>query len=289
MTDDTVLAFRAEIRAVEHFLHANVSMHDYNGEIAPIVTSRRCMHHNGFCSVVKRSGRGEGNRLCRQADITMVQRRLTHDVRPFLKFCHAGVVEVVVPIAARGALAGALFAGPFRWNDRDSIPDDALAQKERKYPGLQGRRHRLATLSESQTEDIVALLRLLVYRLESIPGRSTPAPPHAAGYRERIESFLLSRVNVPVSLPDLASHLCLSSSRTSQLVRRRFGTTFPRLVARVKLDYACALLRNTHSPVETVARWIGMDDVTYFHRLFKKTSGMTPGEYRKRHAGEEGA
>jgi 2-isopropylmalate synthase len=48
-----------------------------------------------------------------------------------------------------------------------------------------------------------------------------------------------------------------------------------------RLKRAKTLLKDTGKSIETVAGEIGYENVEHFNRLFKKTYGITPAQYRK--------
>ena len=48
-----------------------------------------------------------------------------------------------------------------------------------------------------------------------------------------------------------------------------------------RLKRAKTLLKDTGKSIEKIAEEIGYDNVEHFNRLFKKTYGMTPVQYRK--------
>lgn len=49
------------------------------------------------------------------------------------------------------------------------------------------------------------------------------------------------------------------------------------------MEAAKALLERGELRVQDVAEEVGVHDVKYFSRLFKKAAGLTPGEYREKH------
>lgn len=57
-------------------------------------------------------------------------------------------------------------------------------------------------------------------------------------------------------------------------------------IVEVRLRHACRQLVETELPIETIAAQCGFASAVYFHRVFKKQYGVTPGEYR-RHAGRD--
>ena len=51
----------------------------------------------------------------------------------------------------------------------------------------------------------------------------------------------------------------------------------------IKLDYACSLLVSTTYSIITISEMIGISEVSYFNKVFKKEYGIPPTEYRKNH------
>jgi AraC-like DNA-binding protein len=48
-----------------------------------------------------------------------------------------------------------------------------------------------------------------------------------------------------------------------------------------RMQHARHLLRTTNLQIGTVALHCGIPDIHYFAKLFKKETGMTPGQYRE--------
>ena len=57
--------------------------------------------------------------------------------------------------------------------------------------------------------------------------------------------------------------------------------TFQEVVKEERMKKARTLLRETNQTVETIAAEVGYENVEHFNRLFKKSYGMTPIQYRK--------
>ena len=68
----------------------------------------------------------------------------------------------------------------------------------------------------------------------------------------------------------------------SRLMKRYFPYTFTQYLQKRRLLQAAYLLTETKDPIEAIIVDIGYENSSHFHRLFKSTYGMTPGEYRKK-------
>lgn len=66
----------------------------------------------------------------------------------------------------------------------------------------------------------------------------------------------------------------------SRMIKKNTGSTFKELLQKKKLERACELLKNTDIPVADISVMIGYDNTSFFHRLFRKTFGMSPRQYR---------
>ena len=66
-----------------------------------------------------------------------------------------------------------------------------------------------------------------------------------------------------------------------QIIKKQTGSTFSRLLETRRLEQACFLLKNTDLTIEDIAENIGYENLSFFYRLFRRTYGSTPREYRK--------
>lgn len=84
----------------------------------------------------------------------------------------------------------------------------------------------------------------------------------------------------PLDRDMLARRVSLSSSYYSVQFRQYMGCTPVQYITRVRMDKAMQLLKESNLPVSEVARRVGYEDALYFTRVFSRTVGMTPREYR---------
>jgi transcriptional regulator GlxA family with amidase domain len=93
----------------------------------------------------------------------------------------------------------------------------------------------------------------------------------------------------------LAKHFSIANPvdqmiRRSKLAERTFKRRFAdatglaplAYVQRLRIEDAKRRLERTDSPVDEISWRVGYEDAAFFRRLFKRTTGMTPGAYRRR-------
>ena len=84
-----------------------------------------------------------------------------------------------------------------------------------------------------------------------------------------------------LSVETLSAHVGLTAAYLSALFKQATGNTLNRFITDIRIGHAKKLL-HTHTRVGNIARAVGFYDSDYFAKVFRKHTGMTPSDYRKR-------
>lgn len=82
------------------------------------------------------------------------------------------------------------------------------------------------------------------------------------------------------SLQEAAANLHCDISSLSREIRRKTGKTYTELVQEKRLTQAAFLLRTTERKVEDIALAVGYENISYFHRIFRREYGVSPRQFR---------
>ena len=63
--------------------------------------------------------------------------------------------------------------------------------------------------------------------------------------------------------------------------REQMGMSPIHYINAVKIERACRMLQSSEMTVGAICEFLGFYDVSYFHKVFKRYTGMTPGEYAR--------
>lgn len=99
----------------------------------------------------------------------------------------------------------------------------------------------------------------------------------------RVLDFIEARIATDISLDDLAAEACLSPFHFSRLFKDATGQTPHRYVTARRVQAARDKLALKDSSLVEIALDTGFGSQANFIRVFRKTTGLTPGQYRELH------
>lgn len=108
-------------------------------------------------------------------------------------------------------------------------------------------------------------------------------PPGSSVRLRRLALFLRRNYDRRLVLDDLAREAGLSPTYLHSLFSEALGMTPREYLTRIRLARARELLAATNLSAAEVALACGVDNVPYFFTLFRRRTGMTPGEFRKQY------
>lgn len=106
-------------------------------------------------------------------------------------------------------------------------------------------------------------------------------------YSEHITD-IIQKLNNYMYLNTSVKEICEKYPFSQAVLLRQFkkatGMTIVQYKAKQKMQYACELLTQTNCSLLEISSFLQYDSLSYFLQTFKKTYGITPSEYRKKHS-----
>jgi len=112
-----------------------------------------------------------------------------------------------------------------------------------------------------------------------------PPDEEADGYEHvaRAVQFARDHLDERLTLSALAAAAGMSGYQFDRRVRRLFRVTTGQMLLKLRIDAAAEQLRDSNRPVAQIALSCGYSDQSAFARQFRRTTGLTPLEYRDAH------
>jgi AraC-like DNA-binding protein len=95
-------------------------------------------------------------------------------------------------------------------------------------------------------------------------------------------AFINNNFERKISLADIASYVFLSPSYFTRAFKEQMRTSPINYLLRVRIERSKELLADTNQKVGHIALSVGFSNQQRFNELFKKHTGMTPLQYRKK-------
>ncbi|MGG1554799.1 helix-turn-helix domain-containing protein [Paenibacillus ferrarius] len=159
----------------------------------------------------------------------------------------------------------------------------------------------IKTVNQLQARDLQADIRKLLqfqtveqleHRLLTLSGKLCE---HALQAKSMKNENLIAQVvayidarfsDASLSLEAVAEHFGMTTSYLSKMFKQETNFTFTEYLKQLRLKAFKKGLVETDRSIKDLVMEIGYWDVPSFSRMFKQAEGMTPGDFRKQHAGE---
>jgi AraC-like DNA-binding protein len=105
------------------------------------------------------------------------------------------------------------------------------------------------------------------------------ANPAERVYAERAARLLCDRYRERVTVSEVAAALQLSEGYTHRLFKACYGMGPIEYLNRYRVEVAVEEIKKHHLALAEAARRVGIEDVSYMSRLFKRVKGVSAREY----------
>lgn len=97
---------------------------------------------------------------------------------------------------------------------------------------------------------------------------------------QQIEQFLLENYHKDINLQEIADRFYLSREYICRRFKQENQETITDYLTNIRMEKARELLQNPRLKIYEIAFQVGYQDEKYFSKVFKKTAGISPNEYR---------
>lgn len=210
---------------------------------------------------------------CCDADIL---KKCRETKRAVSHVCHAGLTDMVVPITKNDSAIGYLMIGRIKQNPNfDEIFKSVSWAGEYEY--LKELYQNLKYYTHEQTSAIMELALMLT----SFILLNDIITIESDSFTESISSYINENLTKDLSVSTLCRRFNISKNYLYSRFHTFFNCTVNDYVNSKRIERAKEILLNTNIPISDVAEECGIYNHTYFCRLFKRKTGISPAAYRK--------
>ncbi|MFJ7724741.1 helix-turn-helix domain-containing protein [Neobacillus sp. NPDC097160] len=100
------------------------------------------------------------------------------------------------------------------------------------------------------------------------------------------QHYIYNHLYGDITLDHLAEMCRLSPNYLSSLFKKEVGIPISEYIQRHRVDEAKKLLVLTNYSISDISTWLNFNDQSYFIKIFKKYTGLTPKQFRNDHSSE---
>ena len=104
---------------------------------------------------------------------------------------------------------------------------------------------------------------------------------------EQVKDYIAAHVSEELSVENLAARVHFNPDYLTRVFKKETGKTVSEYITEYRCALAAELLKETDLSVTAIASRSGYPNYTYFTRTFRKYSGDSPRDYRKKYGNRE--
>lgn len=232
--------------------------------------------HAPFCEAVRNAGLGH---KCLKCDAVGLQ-EVDRTKKPHIYTCHMGLTEAIVPILQDEEIVGYLMMGQIVEDKNRSHIESCIknvAKSDELYELLESKLCENINTTHDRINYCVNILKVMIdyMNLSYVFQKSNES------VYTKAKKYITANMSKPILPKDICSHIGVSANTLYKTVKTRKGISPTQLIRNMKIAEAKRLLSTSDMSISHIAESVGIPDVNYFIRVFKRKIGVSPLKFRK--------
>lgn len=219
---------------------------------------------NDFCVAIQ-SVSGNIAKCSRSDDIILARCQKSRSFEGHI--CHAGLYDAVTPVIKNGVISGFVLMGRVR---SPQSPECVVGENAERLNALY---QNMPFFTNEKISSLRTLLQDIVFENAIIFDFDETI--------DKIALFIADHLNEDLKIGTICAKFGVSKNYLYEKFKNYYGQTVNDYITKLRIDKAKLLLTETKEPVYAICETVGINNYTYFCRLFKKEVGTSPTRYRK--------
>ncbi len=229
----------------------------------------RCKSETPFCTAIQKTALGANKCLCSDTNI-LEKCRQSRSFQSHI--CHAGLKDAATPIIKNDVIVGYIVMGQIRTSFTTNEIRKKLSWMDEDLEKMLKFYEELPPFSDAQIDGLSNLLSHIFFE-NAIE----------IDYNDFIAfatTYIKDNLSSDLSIPTLCTTFHVSKNFLYKSFHENRSCTVNEYINKQRIKQAQKLLRETNEPIYHIAESVGIPNHTYFCRLFKKMTGLSPIAYR---------
>ena len=231
-----------------------------------------------FCTLIKQNPISK--QLCRKDETTSC--KICSELNSlYIYKCHAGLIEAVAPIKMNDLIIGYIMFGQLR--HKESTQTDILSYAAQYIENENQLNKAFSKLKIRENKQIEAIANIMqactnyLWIAELIKLDSN-------NMIYLLTDYIDQNICDDLSVDTLCSVLGVSRVKLYEMAHKYYGISIAKYIRKKRITLAAKYLTEYNYSISEAAEISGFYDYNYFSKIFKKETGATPTEYKKRYS-----
>ena len=260
-------------QCLEDFYNATGINMDLLKEDFSFVGNKSHWEKKRYCTAIQSSS--EGKKACLCSDAALLQ-RTKESKKVEQQFCHAGLLDISIPILYNDVIIGYIIFGQIRTDMDFSFLRDYLISLGLPEEEMKSYYAEITRVDGDVIQSICNIAEMLVKHI-LLENMLKPGYDDAM---QRALQYINENLDSELSVQAISKNANLSKSALYRRFQTAFHCTLSEYVNEKRVDKATELLTGSNLSIEEIARAVGFSSGSYFSKTFKKKRGISPIQYR---------
>ncbi len=227
-----------------------------------------------YCKAIQSTQKGKNACVC--SDVRLLEKsRKSKKIE--MHVCHAGLVDVSVPVLYNDIIIGYLIFGQIKTNTGFYPAQEYLENIGLNQTNIRQYYSELSTFSYEQIKSISNIAQMLVKHI--LIGNILK--PDFDENISRAISYINENLQNDLTIQTVSLNTNISKSTLYRNFQSHFGCTVGEYINKKRIEKAAELLLEGKLSIEEIAGKVGFASGSYFSKIFKKEKGVSPLKFKK--------
>lgn len=229
---------------------------------------------NRYCIAIQ--GCARGKKTCTLSDTKLLE-RCRASKKPEIHICHAGLVDIAVPILYDDVIIGYIIFGQMKTDTDFSVFKKYIAGL-----GLDCREMEeyYSELSFFDSDKIQSISNIAAMFVKHILLENMLKPTLSDSIRAAVE-YIDRNLETELSIKTISSSINVSKTVLYKKFHEKFNCTVSEYIKRKRIEKSVKLLEQGNMSIEEISQKVGFSSASYYSKTFKAYMGKSPLKYKK--------
>ena len=234
-------------------------------------------NHRGnecYCQTVQNTEAGK--KACILSDSCLLE-KCKKSKKPEMHVCHAGLVDVAVPILYEDMIIGYIIFGQMKADTDFSAFEEYI---EHLGLGVEEMRSHYSGISFFESGKIQSVSNIASMLVKHILLENMLKPAFDENIQKAV-AYINEHLESDLSIRNISQNINVSKSVLYKRFHACFHCTVSEYINTKRVEKSIEFLTRTDMSVEDIAQKVGFSSISYYTKIFKKQKGLPPLKYKK--------